>query len=194
MEEIWKDIAIEPWGEFYQVSNLGRVRSKDSYGVKTYKNGKTQTFSRKGKILSPRPLNNYLRVCLYHPNHNRVDFYIHRVVLSTFYSLPSNDKMQVNHKDCNKSNNHIENLEWVTNQENVVHAYKNNLINMPKGSACKLSKAILQIDLKTNQVIKKWDCLKDIWKTLGYNYGFISKVCNDKYKDETAYGFKWQYV
>jgi hypothetical protein len=192
--EVWKDVAIEPWGEFYQVSNLGSVRSKDSQSEKKYQNGRVDTFVRKGKLLTPRPLNNYFRVMLYHPKLKKTDFYIHRLVLITFGSWPLNDKMQVNHKDCNKSNNDIDNLEWVTNRENTLHAYQNNLIILPKGSDSKLSKPVVQIDKNTNEIIKKWDCIKEIYKVLGYNHGFISKVCNNKYKDQTAYGFKWQYV
>jgi hypothetical protein len=192
--EVWKDVAIEPYGEFYQVSNLGRVRSKDTQSEKKYQNGRVDTFNRKGKILKERRLNNYLRVTLYHPKLNKIDFYIHRLVLITFESFPINDKMQVNHKDCNKSNNSIDNLEWVTNRENTIHAYKNNLIQLPKGLNNRLSKQVAQIDVNTNEVIKKWDCIKDVWKTLGYNHGNIAKVCSDKYIDKTAYGFKWKYI
>ena len=60
---------------------------------------------------------------------------VHRLILSTFSPVPDMSKLQVNHKDGNKKNNDISNLEWVTCKENILHACKNNLRAKINGSA-----------------------------------------------------------
>lgn len=66
----------------------------------------------------------YLRINLYDSTGKSKKHYIHRLVADTFISNPNHLKI-VNHKDCNKLNNHYINLEWCTQSENVVHSYKN---------------------------------------------------------------------
>ena len=63
----------------------------------------------------------------------RKSFYVHRLV-ALHYLDTSSDSLDVNHKDCNKSNNHYSNLEWVTKSQNSKHAYDNNRL---KGYASK---------------------------------------------------------
>ena len=90
-KEIWKD--IDDYEGFYQVSNLGRVRSLDNW----IWNG-TGFFLKPGKVLIPRKTKTgYLRVQL-----KGKDFYIHRLVATTFIDNPLNFP-QVNHKDENKA-------------------------------------------------------------------------------------------
>lgn len=62
---------------------------------------------------------------------------VHRLIAMAFLENPNNLRC-VNHKDGNKQNNHVDNLEWCTNGHNVRHAYKNGLINLyRKGNKCK---------------------------------------------------------
>lgn len=61
----------------------------------------------------------------YENGRKSVKFLIHRLVAMTFIGLPNNNKLQVNHKDMNPSNNHYSNLEWVTPKENSDHAWQN---------------------------------------------------------------------
>ena len=191
MEEIWKDVAIEPWGEIYQVSNFGNIRSK----VRTFTRihpmtGKLTEFRGKSGLMKPHVTQKgYLRINL---GKNGNKFLLHRLIMITFGSAPTNDKMQVNHKDGNKLNNHIDNLEWVTNQQNIVHAYKNNLIKVPKGEYNATAKKVLQIDINTDEVVKEWACLSYIKRDLNFQTSSISNVCHGKKK--TAHGFKWKYV
>lgn len=75
----------------------------------------------------------YLRVCMRQTSTNkRLDRYIHRLVAEHFIEKPK-DKNVVNHIDCNRQNNHVNNLEWCTQKENIEHAFKvGNLIRCPQ--------------------------------------------------------------
>ncbi len=81
---------------------------------------------RKCRILKPqKDRKGYLRIGL-QLNGTRKYFFVHRLVAGTFLQKVVG-KTQVNHKDGDKQNNYVGNLEWVTNQENVIHSYRNNL-------------------------------------------------------------------
>ena len=68
----------------------------------------------------------YLRVCLHDGNGNARKFYIHRLVAEHFVINESGGRY-VDHKDCNKMNNHANNLEWVTQKENIRRSVVNGL-------------------------------------------------------------------
>lgn len=123
--EEWKD--IKNYEGLYQVSNLGRVRSVDHYAS----NGKTQILY-KGKIkrLQSNKKNDYLSVIL-SKNNKEKRVYIHRLVAESFIKK-IDGKDEVNHIDGNKHNNIVENLEWVTSQENKQHAYSLGLYDTEK--------------------------------------------------------------
>ncbi|MDR9419447.1 NUMOD4 domain-containing protein [Gracilimonas sp.] len=113
--ELWKD--IDGYDGYYQISNKGRVR--------TWKNGR---WGRRDKPNIMRLHVNrygYLEIRLQKENVKSLHR-IHRLVAKNFVENPDN-KPHVNHKDCDKLNNYPENLEWVTNTENVKHAVKNGL-------------------------------------------------------------------
>jgi hypothetical protein len=189
--EVWKDVAIEGLGEIYQVSNYGRVLSKERTFTRIHPiTNKITEFRAKSGILKPSLTNKgYFRISL---GKGRKKFSVHRVVLMTFGNLPINDKMQVNHIDGDKTNNHIDNLEWLTNRENIIHAYANNLIHIKKGEFNLSSKKLVQLDSTTGEVIKEWGCLSYVKEQLNYDLSNISNACNGKRK--TAYGFKWKYI
>lgn len=111
-KEIWKDVV--GYEGLYQVSNLGRVKS-------------CVHFTHKKDIILKENIKNggYVYVNLY-KNHKGTKFYVHRLVANAFLTQ-YNDRQYVNHIDCNKRNNNVENLEYCTQKENIDHSWKNNL-------------------------------------------------------------------
>jgi hypothetical protein len=116
--EIWKD--IEGYEGFYQVSNLGNVKSFD----RKVWNGCT-FYDKPGRILKPIRVGEYLGVQLSH-NARTKKFYVHRLVATAFLEKSENRNV-VNHKDGDKFNNTVENLEWCTARENNDHATNHGL-------------------------------------------------------------------
>ncbi len=168
MQEIWKDII--GYEGLYQVSNLGNIKSF----YKAKKSIKKPTLSNKG----------YLRVGL-SKNKKSKTFKIHRLVAKTFLSNPNN-YLEVNHKDGNKLNNCVDNLEWCSRSYNINHAWRNKLT---KGR----SKKLLQYDLNNN-LIREFISAREASRTLHINVGDISSCCNHSHKHKTAGGYIWRYA
>jgi hypothetical protein len=154
---------IEIWKVFesgYEVSNLGNVRSIDRV-VETRK----QPLKLKGKLLKPAiDKKGYKRVAIM-INGKLTTLKVHRVVAMAFIENVNN-KPQVNHKDGNKLNNAITNLEWVSNSENVKHAYKNGL-SKPKrlheSSRCKQTKESIEAIVKLKSKGVKNQIIADLY-------------------------------
>ena len=165
MKEIWKD--IKDYEGHYQVSNLSRVKS-----IKFGKERILKQHINKG---------GYYYVCLL-KNGKHKNYYVHRLVAETFIDNPDN-LPQVNHKDENKTNNNVVNLEWCTNKYNHNYGTINERISQSQ------SKTVLQYDLNGN-LIKEWKSINECGRN-GFNQGDICKCCNGKRK--TAKGFIWVY-
>ena len=178
MKEIWKDIP--DYEGLYQVSNLGEVRSLDRYET----NGKTIVLY-KGKMLN-KALNHskkaYYMVSLSKKG-NVTKKYVHRLVAETFLDNPYNYKC-INHKDENKLNNNVNNLEYCTNEYNVNYGTRNEKVRISK------LKSVLQYDLKGN-FIKQWIGIKNASEILKINGSDIGECCRNKRK--TAGGYIWRF-
>lgn len=119
-EEIWKKIEEAP---HYSVSNFGRVRMDG----RTYVNSRGVTKICKPHIvgISKKKNTGYLEARLIINKDKYIYRSVHRLVLSTFNPIENMDVMEVNHKDENKDNNCLDNLEWMTSKENCNYGIRN---------------------------------------------------------------------
>lgn len=120
-EEIWKDI---PGYDGYQASNLGRIRTHNKITY-TKLHGERRW---KDRVLHYKSQNNYntgYRVTLWKNGKPKV-FLVARLVATTFLENLINTNMTVNHKDGNRFNNRVENLEWLTRADNIKYGFENN--------------------------------------------------------------------
>jgi len=163
--EIWRTIKDFP---DYAVSTNGRVKR-----IKA-----TKKNSYVGRILKPYLSGRkYLRVLLSSPKYKKHKA-IQHLVLETFIS-PRPESKECNHKDGNKSNNCVENLEWVTSSENSIHAYKAGLSFIPKGEQCHWSKLTKSKVLKIRDMYKNGNySYRQLAKTYNVNFSTIGKIVN----------------
>lgn len=173
-KEIWKDIPN--YEGIYQASNLGRIKS-----IKT------------GKIRKNVQYGLYLSIQLCKNGKNKLH-YVHRLIALTFIPNPSN-KPQINHINGIKTDNRVENLEWTTQSENVIHAIKiglkteeqvNKSVNAMKK---KNSKVLLQI--KNGKIVGRFKSAREASRLLHMSCGAISMCANGQF--QTMYGYEWRY-
>lgn len=170
-EEIWKD--IKGYEGIYQVSSEGRVKSLERTTVD--KNGKK--YHRKERILKSFLNRGYLQVSLCDRQPQ-----VHRLVAEAFIPNPEN-KSQVNHKDEIKTNNCVENLEWMTAKEN------SNYGTRTERAAKTKSKPIAQYT-KDGEFIQVWQSIKEAGCQLD-----LTHICEAvQGKQKTCGDFVWKYV
>lgn len=159
-EEIWK--PIKGFEGKYAVSNRGRVMN-----LKT------------GRVLKHRIDGiGYEYVSLCRSNGTKPkNITIHRLIATTFIDNPDN-LPEVNHIDECKTNNNIENLEWVSASQNQRHSAHTK--------SCRINQLTLN-----GELVKEWDSAHEIERELGFANNHIIAVCKGKYKQ--GYGFKWEY-
>lgn len=168
--EIWKN--IEGYKGLYQISNLGRVRSLDRYIKYGFGMRKIKGKIKKNQILKNKGYN----IIVLSKDNKKKTFLVHRLVALHFISNPDN-KPQVNHIDGDKENNSVENLEFVTNQENRDHAIENGLV-LTEEHRKSISKA--HRGVKNNKAKLNDEKIIIIKKLLNYKYSqrFIAKIFN----------------
>ena len=173
-----RPVNIKGW-EMYQVDTNGNV------------------YSKQGKIMKPSINHNgYLIVNFYH-NHIRKGFCIHTLVATTFIEH-EDYKNQINHKDGDKQNNNVDNLEWVTAKENVQHSI--NVLGYNKiGINNQNSRKIFGYDKNTNELKFKFNCIADAARYFAVNnvnYRHIQNIiyCVANNKGKKSYkGYIWKY-
>lgn len=163
MKEIWKHFDKENYPR-YMVSNYGRVKTLDWKMPWTTRSGKKSAQLIKGRILkAAKKKNGYMSLTLYGGPKNKKDFLVHRMVAIAFIDNPEGKKC-VNHKNSIRDDNRLENLEWATHSENVLHGYNHGNIkptdhnNHGLMKTCKYSvvaaKMLFEQDLKPMVVAK----------------------------------------
>lgn len=172
MNEIWKD--IKGYEGAYQISNLGSVKSLKHRGLI------------RDKILKPAFVRGYLCVSLcVNGTKFRKTHKVHRLVAQTFLDNPEN-KPTVNHKDGDKANNSVTNLEWATMLENNIHAISTKLRVMPKGDKCHMygNKINAKLVLDTSTGIF-YDSAKEAAECFGIKHSSMKSMLNGSFKNRT---------
>lgn len=176
MEEIWKD--IKGYEGKYQISSHGNVKSLD--------------YNRTGKerLLEFKIDMYYYRIRLYNNGVGKMH-YIHRLVAETFIPNPYNLPC-VNHKDENKHNNHVDNLEWCT------HLYNMNYGNRNEKISESLSKKVYQYTLD-GEFVRDWKSSMECGRN-GFNQTSVYACCIGGYFKKGKWinitqhkGYIWSY-
>lgn len=173
--ETWK--PVPGFEEKYSVSDLGRVKN-------------TQT----GRILKPYYNDNlrYEKVKLYKGEHAEIRkmFFVHRLVAYAFLGDLSKKGLQINHKDGNRRNNSLDNLEWCTSSENLKHAYAIGLFDEGKIRSDKAKmKPVVQLSMD-GEPVRTWQSMSEAARTLGIDVSNICNCCKGIIK--STGGYKWK--
>ena len=187
--EKWKYIYINNEKTKFKVSNFGRIKNSETNKIKKLQDNK------KGYLI----VNIYFKGKQYSPK-------VHRLVAKAFIPNPKN-KPEVNHKDGNKLNNKVSNLEWVTRKENIRHSWDNNLRKPKIGEECNFNvysesliisicellekgysnkEILLELNMKNNK--KHLNLINDlkrrkIWKHITKKYKWSDKSRVKKYPE-----------
>ena len=187
------------------ISDYVKIDGFEDYGIS--KDGNVYSFRSDIELKKAMRPNGYLFVTLY-KNKKPYRISVHRLVAITFIHNPER-KLEVNHKDGNKTNNNVSNLEWVTASENEIHKYKLGYINHFKGKHHsekakqkmhewqQLHKRIGKDNANSKKVLcvelnKEYSSLSDAERSLGICTSNISKCLNGR--GNTAGGYTWRFI
>jgi len=172
---VWKNL-----NKVDNINNYKEVKTNDGEKYSNYKissDGIIINSSKNNIKMNYMKNNGYYYIKLMSDNKINKQYSIHRLVAMTFIDNPNNYKI-VNHIDENKLNNNVKNLEWCTLLQNTIYS---------------CGKKVCKINIKSNKIIKTYNCLNDAAKELNIKQATsISLACKNKRK--TAYGYKWKFV
>ena len=172
MKEVWKPVV--GYEGLYEVSNLGNIKSLHK--------------RHNGNLLTPQKSHNgYLRVTLWKGNRKKVKR-VHRLVAEAFL-LNENNYEQINHKDGNKENNSISNLEWCSAKHNMMHAVEKGLHRGTRNHPAK-SKPVDMFSID-GEFICTYPSMKEAERQTGAFRSSIYACCHGKVN--AAGGYHWEY-
>ena len=202
-KEVWK--PVRNYEGLYEVSNMGRVKGLERTVWCGLNGGCYRAIPE--RILKARTMaNGYLRVSLYKDGKGK-GYYVHRLVGQEFLENPMG-YTDINHKDEDKTNNHIDNLEFCDRVYNCNYGTRNQrMAEKMRGRKLseehkkkvaekntnnpKLSKAVIAIH-KINGLILEFPSIREAGRSTGIPHQSIYKCCKGKYK--SAGGFVWHYA
>lgn len=177
-----------------ETKNVDDISEFTSIGIVNDKDLSNYAINKKGIIINTKYNNRivkqfvneskYKNVYLYYESKKKIVLFVHRILGKIFLKngnkYYNDNNYVINHKDKNRVNNNLDNLEWVTQKENTIHG---------------CARKIIQIDKDTNKTIKIYNTIRDAYKELGKPWNsLICKVCSCEKGRKTIYGFKWKYV
>lgn len=190
---MWKQI---PNTDFYFASDDGQVKSVDHFREAPLF-GRVNGCVRKGKILK-QTINSHGYPCVaitFKGEKKQKVKAVHKLIAMTFLPKPNEDQTQINHKDGNKLNNHIDNLEWCTAKENIEHSYR--VLHRPcskpwldkKGKLHPNSVPVLMCDLNDNP-IKEFESMSMASEEMNISVSHICACVNNRRK--SCGGYHWK--
>jgi NUMOD4 motif/HNH endonuclease len=176
--EIWKDVV--GYEGLYMVSNKGRMKSLNRF--------RADGISVKGRVLKLQTCKDgYYKLNLSKDGKKKT-FRVNRLVALSFIDNPL-DLPVVNHKDGDKKNNEVVNLEWCTVSENTKHGFdKLGRVGNNGG----MNKVVSQLDKSSNHIIKTFNSIHEASREIGVTVQAISGCLNGR--SETSGGFKWAFA
>lgn len=200
MKEIWKNVPVKPFNQNYQVSNLGRIRSKNHIVIQKRPRGLILPILHKGKILKPyRQIKRGWKLAreevVLCANGKQKTYLVHRLVAKAFVPNPYH-YLLINHKDEDEKNNRASNLEWCTSKYNNNYGNIKKRISLSKRNPCALIK---------NNIEYTFLSVRDAAIYLHINLHCsksqhaaemnVASACNPKTKwHKTIYGFRAKYL
>lgn len=192
MEEFWRDIP--GYNGRYQASNLGNIRSVDKVVDKS--NGTSEFY--KGKLLKTFvSTGGYLYVTIAKEPNKFCPKRVHRLIAQTFIPNPLR-LPQVNHKNENKIDNRVENLEWCTGEYNANYGHRNEKCSFSRRNNPRLSKEVNQYDFNGNY-LRSFPSAAEAARFLNLNANTaacrIGQCCRHLHKHGNfGYGYLWEFA
>lgn len=200
-KEMWKDIP--DYEGFYKISNRGNIKSCLRI-IKQLNNGVYCNHFYKERIINTRDNGTGYYQCALHKKGKTKYYFVHRLVAEAFLdkkdfkcmpyedkNIIDLDKLEINHRDENKQNNNVNNLEYCTHSYNINYGSRNKKMIVKNINNSKLSKKINQYDLDDN-FIKTWISMSEAQRQLKIFKQAIYQCCIGKKK--TAGGYIWRYA
>ena len=181
MEEIWK--AIEGYEGKYEVSNLGRVRSLPRTFLDV--NGRKQMF--KGRVLKQNMRKNGYMVVTFYESGKFHQMMIHRLVAGAFIPNPNNLPL-INHKDEDKTNNQVDNLEWCDKAYNNNYGHHHDKHNSAIGW---YMRSVIQLS-SDGETIATYPSVSEAARSIGVTAKAI-RLCISG-KNKKCGGYRWKYL